>query len=94
MIEFGAFLKLLLYISLIACVCPTLEDSSLRYRPLVLRHRHRRLPRQARGCRVFPRTVRDRHGENAGSFAFRNFSVRPSCWALLGTLLLFVSKSF
>ena len=39
MIEFGVFLKLLLYISLIACVFPTLEDSGLRHWSAVIRGR-------------------------------------------------------
>ena len=66
MIEFGAFLKLLLYISLIACVFLPWKIAAVRHRAVVLRRRRRRLPRQARGRRLLPRAVRDRDGENAG----------------------------
>ena len=66
MIEFGAFLKLLLYISLIACVFVALEDRPVRYRSVGLRHRRRRLCRQTGGRRLPARAVRDRHREDAG----------------------------
>ena len=66
MIEFGAFLKLLLYISLIACVFLPWKIAVCRSRPAGLHRRCRRLHRQTDGGRLLPRAVRDRHGENAG----------------------------
>ena len=92
MIEFGAFLKLLLYISLIACVFLPWKIAVF-VTVLVIRNRHRRLSSQARRRRLFSRTVRDRHSENA-SFCVPQFLGAALMLGLLGTLLLFVSKSF
>ena len=64
MIEFGAFLKLLLYISLIACVFAPWKIAAVRYRSVGLRHRRRRLCRQTGARRLPARVVRDRHRED------------------------------
>jgi len=65
MIEFGAFLKLLLYISLIACVFCPWKIALFGTGALSYAMRRRRLSRQACGCRFPAGAVRNRHGENA-----------------------------
>ena len=76
MIEFGAFLKLLLYVSLIACVFFPWKIALFGSRRAGLRGRRRRLYRQARGrpasCSRCSRPPRRR----CGCFAFRSFSAR------------------
>ena len=66
MIEFGAFLKLLLYISLIACVFLPWKIALFGTGAIGLRDRRRRLSRQACGGRLSAGAVRDRNRENAG----------------------------
>ena len=94
MIEFGASLKLLLYVSLIACVFLPWGIALSGTGAAGLRGRRRRLCRQARGRPASCSRCSRPPSPRCGCSAFREFLGAALMLGLLGTLLLFVSRSF
>ncbi len=93
-IELAAALKLLLYVSLIACVfvpwgMAAAGDGAARLRSSASPPTLAKLARRRRPAR----RVRDRRSPRCGCSASPTSSARALMLGLLGTLLLFVSRS-
>ncbi len=93
MIELAAALKLLLYVSLIACIFVPWGMAAPAAGLRRLRDRRRRLCRQAGGRRPAARRCSRPRSPRCASSACREFLGAALMLGLLGTLLLFVSRS-